>query len=796
MIVSNNTLLNILIPNNNSALKNVLKEADAKQLSSNTKDGTSIQSIIKNLFSDTLSGAKSNEAVQNMLKNSNIFKDMGSFTSQLKDLQNTIKNDPKLEKFESIIKNFLVNIKNLDESVLKEQVAKSGVFLESKLNDTLKTSNLPNKIENILTQLKQELGKVNNPASKDISNAIDQLLNSKTNTKVSLTKDLNTILSQVKNLEELKNSPQTQNLLKQISQLTSLKNEIKLLNTAISNNQTTQPNTSQNQALTQAQPQTQTQIPKSELTRQVPEQKSTPLNQIKDALNSMKESLVKIDSPIAKQLSQEISNILSQKNVPMQNVLDQSKTIISKLQNFIVNQPSSDNLSNIKTQNTSLKTIAYNTPNSNIKVTLETPVPNQTQNTSTQTQSVNPKINELLTTIKQTISPVESPKLQNILKEINTVLAQKSSVPSESQNNQVKTIVNKLENALVNLPSTPQTNNITQLTNTLKTVIYTQNLTSATQLQSQTPVTPQQNQTPQTLTNQQVQANPTLINDHQVVTKLNDILSNIKTELLNNNFSLSKQTIQLIDKLLAQTNITQNTALLQNNISELLTSVKTTIASSSTATFQSEPILKLLNQLETSIKPNSPLLNEKNLINNPELQKTNITNDIKSTLLQLSEELKQTNTPTANEIMKNVDKLLTQVDYYQLMSLTSSSNYIYFPFIWDMLEDGSLSMKKLNEERFFVEINLKLKEYGKVNMMLIMYDENHLDMSIFAQKDKLKNELSSHLQSLKQSLSSVGIIPGTIKLLDLKEEAKKPKEEDSFADVYTQQTGFGVDIKV
>jgi len=796
MIVSNNTLLNILIPNNNSALKNVLKEADAKQLSSNTKDGTSIQSIIKNLFSDTLSGAKSNEAVQNMLKNSNIFKDMGSFTSQLKDLQNTIKNDPKLEKFESIIKNFLVNIKNLDESVLKEQVAKSGVFLESKLNDTLKTSNLPNKIENILTELKQELGKVNNPASKDISNAIDQLLNSKTNTKVSLTKDLNTILSQVKNLEELKNSPQTQNLLKQISQLTSLKNEIKLLNTAISNNQTTQPNTSQNQALTQAQPQTQTQIPKSELTRQVPEQKSTPLNQIKDALNSMKESLVKIDSPIAKQLSQEISNILSQKNVPMQNVLDQSKTIVSKLQNFIVNQPSSDNLSNIKTQNTSLKTIAYNTPNSNIKVTLETPVPNQTQNTSTQTQSVNPKINELLTTIKQTISPVESPKLQNILKEINTVLAQKSSVPSESQNNQVKTIVNKLENALVNLPSTPQTNNITQLTNTLKTVIYTQNQTSATQLQSQTPVTPQQNQTPQTLTNQQVQANPTLINDHQVVTKLNDILSNIKTELLNNNFPLSKQTIQLIDKLLAQTNITQNTALLQNNISELLTSVKTTIASSSTATFQSEPILKLLNQLETSIKPNSPLLNEKNLINNPELQKTNITNDIKSTLLQLSEELKQTNTPTANEIMKNVDKLLTQVDYYQLMSLTSSSNYIYFPFIWDMLEDGSLSMKKLNEERFFVEINLKLKEYGKVNMMLIMYDENHLDMSIFAQKDKLKNELSSHLQSLKQSLSSVGIIPGTIKLLDLKEEAKKPKEEDSFADVYTQQTGFGVDIKV
>jgi len=781
MIVSNNTLLNILIPNNNSALKNVLQEADAKQLNSNTKDGTSIQGIIKNLFSDTLSGTKSNESIQNMLKNSNVFKDLGSFTGQLKDLQNMIKNDPKLEKFESVIKNFLVNIKNLDESILKEQVAKSGVFLESKLNDTLKTNNLPNKIENILTQLKQELTNANTSQSKEISKAIDLLLNSKTNTKTSLMKDLNTILSQVKNLEELKNSPQTQNLLKQISQLTSLKNEIKLLNTALKSNQSTQTTNIQNQPLTQ------TAIPKSELTQASSEQKNLPLNQIKDSLNSLKQNLSKIDTPIAKQLSQDISTILLQKNVPMQNVLDQSKTIINKLQNFTVNQASSENIDNIKTQTNALKTVAYTTPNTNIKVSLETPVQNQLQNVNTQASNNSPRINELLTTIKQNISAIEAPKAQNILKDINTALTQNNTVPNESQNT-IKTIVNKLENVLINQPTTPQTTNLSQLTNSLKTLIYSEN---------QTPGVQQQSQAAQSLSNQQVQTNPTIINEHQVISKLNDILTNIKSELLNNNFPLNKETLQLIDKLLTQSNTTKNITLLQNNITELLSSVKTTIASTNNpSTFQSEPILKLLNQLENSIKPNSPLLNEKNLINNPELQKTNITHDIKSTLLQLSEELKQSNNSTYNEMIKNVDKLLTQVDYYQLMSLTSNSNYIYFPFIWDMLEDGSLSMKKLNEEKFYVEINLKLKEYGKVNMMLIMYDENHLDMSIFAQKDKLKNELSSHLQTLKQSLSAVGIIPGTIKLLDLKEEPEKTIEEDSFDDVYTQQTGFGLNIKV
>ena len=84
MIVSNNTLLNILIPNNNSALKNVLKEADAQQLSTSQKNNSSVQNIIKNLFSDNISGAKSNEAIQNMLKNSSVFKDMGSFTTKLK----------------------------------------------------------------------------------------------------------------------------------------------------------------------------------------------------------------------------------------------------------------------------------------------------------------------------------------------------------------------------------------------------------------------------------------------------------------------------------------------------------------------------------------------------------------------------------------------------------------------------------------------------------------------------------------------------------------------------------------
>ena len=81
-------------------------------------------------------------------------------------------------------------------------------------------------------------------------------------------------------------------------------------------------------------------------------------------------------------------------------------------------------------------------------------------------------------------------------------------------------------------------------------------------------------------------------------------------------------------------------------------------------------------------------------------------------------------------------------------------------------------------------------------MLLVMYDKNHLDISIFAQKDNLKEKIMEHLQGLKKSLNSVGIVPGAIKLLDFKEEGEQIKKEDSFENLYDQHLGFGINIKV
>lgn len=82
-----------------------------------------------------------------------------------------------------------------------------------------------------------------------------------------------------------------------------------------------------------------------------------------------------------------------------------------------------------------------------------------------------------------------------------------------------------------------------------------------------------------------------------------------------------------------------------------------------------------------------------------------IQNDMKTILLQMQEQLasKTSDSNSLTEASKNIDKLLFQVDYYQLLSLSSNANYVYLPFLWDMLEDGSIGMKKIMKKNFIVK---------------------------------------------------------------------------------------------
>ncbi|MFW2352310.1 flagellar hook-length control protein FliK [Aliarcobacter butzleri] len=562
MLVSNGSLLNILLPNNNKVLNDVLKEADSKNLEQMVKSSTSSTSastILKELFTSLKDGTKSNTTIENMLKNSATFKELGNVSTNLSSLVDELSTDENLQKFKPVLENFLKDVKNIDANALKEQIKNSGIFLESKLSQT------PNsKLENVLTQLQNLVKDINTPQAKQVNELIDKLLQNiktqtNTNTQITqnqtatneFTNNLKTLTSSLQNLNNSLNPTQTQNLSNLANQLKSLINEGTLVESKIENS--------------------------TNLT-----DKTTNLannSTLKDIINlQTKELLTQIKNDIIQN-----PNMIQNKNIlPMIDNLLKMDNLFSKndtIQNFLANSNSSGNL-------------------------------------STFTSNFASNLSPLLTTLKESLESL----------------------------------------------------------------------------------------------------NP-------------------------NNTHLQNHLTKLVDKV-------------EHIIQDLATT------------------------------PNGKL-------------DTKVSEDMKTVLLQMQDELASKTDPKSLEVAKQVDRLLTQIDLHQLTSLVSNSNYVYLPFFWEMLEDGSIEMKQKDEEKFFCQINLTLKDFGKVDLMLGLYDKNKLDLTIYAQREHFKTAIRENMQQLKIALNSVELIPVNVKLLDMKEDNKESsKPTQTYINNYNNQDlSSGIDIR-
>ena len=547
MLVTNNTLLNILLPNDNKVLKEVLKEADSKTLEQLVKNNSaSINDVLKDLFDGLKNGTKSNNTIENMLKNSSVFKDLGTVSNNLSSLLENISQDENLQKFKPLIENFLKNIKDMDANTLKEQLKNSGVFLESKLATPVNA-----KLESVLTQIQNLLKDINTPQSKQVNELLNKLLQ----------------------------TPQNQTT----SQNTEFGANLKSLTTALQN----------------------------------------------------------LNSSLTPTQTQNLSNLTNQ----LKTIVNNAALVESKIENSIPMDKS------------------IQTPMQNIQLK----------------DGINVQTKDLLLQIKNDI--LQNPTLQN--KNILPIIDNLLKMPD---------LFSKGEN-LQNLMST---NNLSTFSNN-----FTSNLTP--------------------------------------------LLTTLKENL----------------ELLNPTN-----ANLQNNLT------------------------KLVDKVEHLIQ---------DMVNNPKGE-PKITEDIKTVLLKIQEELAFKTDSKSQEIGKQVDKLLTQIDYQQLLTLSSNSNCVYLPFLWDMLEDGNISMKKADEDKFYCQINLTLKDFGKVDLMLALYDKNKLDLTVYAQREHFKTALKDNMQQLKIALNNVHLIPVNIKLLDLKDENEsKDKPVQAYINNgYNQNSNLnsGVDIRV
>ena len=418
----------------------------------------------------------------------------------------------------------------------------------------------------------------------------------------------------------------------------------------------------------------------------------------------------------------------------------------------------------------------------------------------------NAKLENLLQNISNLIKTIDTPEAKNSSQIIDNILKnipKDGSLKSSELVNNLKTLVNSLQN-LSNSLNPNQTQTLNNLANELKNFIQngvmieskTENLVPKTQ--TQTPQTEDVN-----IENTQIK---NLINN-----QVKELLTQIKQDLTQNqNIIQNKNILPLIDKLISlpdlfskseailnsvqNTNISNFSNNFATNLNPLLTALKESLQAINPKNTE------IQNQINSLIKKVENIIQEytNNNLDNPKDNQT-LDNDFKSILLKMQDEIAQKTDIKSQDSLKTINNLLTQIDMQQLTSLVSNSNFVYIPFFWEMLEDGTVEIKEKEEDKFFCQIKLTLKDFGKIDLMLSMYDENKLDMTIYAQREHFKVTLRDNLQKLKLALNEANIIPMNVKLLDMKEESenKEQKPTNVYQNNYNNDfiTSSRIDIK-
>ena len=397
----------------------------------------------------------------------------------------------------------------------------------------------------------------------------------------------------------------------------------------------------------------------------------------------------------------------------------------------------------------------------------------------------NAKLENLLQNISNLLKTIDTPEAKNSSQIIDNILKnipKDGSLKSSELVNNLKTLVSSLQNLSSSLNSN-QTQTLNNLANELKNFIQ-----NGSMIESKT-----ENLVQKTLTQTQTSEDENINSANNIKSLINnqvkELLTQIKQDLTQNqNIIQNKNILPLIDKLISLPDLFSKSEAILNsvqnsNISNFSNNFATNLNPLLTALKESLQAInpkniEIQNQINSLIKKVENIIQEytNNNLDNPK-DNQKLDNDFKSILLKMQDEIAQKTDIKSQDSLKTINNLLTQIDMQQLTSLVSNSNFVYIPFFWEMLEDGTVEIKEKEEDKFFCQIKLTLKDFGKIDLMLSMYDENKLDMTIYAQREHFKVTLRDNLQKLKLALNEANIIPMHIKLLDMKEESETQEQK-------------------
>ena len=397
----------------------------------------------------------------------------------------------------------------------------------------------------------------------------------------------------------------------------------------------------------------------------------------------------------------------------------------------------------------------------------------------------NAKLENLLQNISNLLKTIDTPEAKNSSQIIDNILKnipKDGSLKGSELVNNLKTLVSSLQNLSSSLNSN-QTQTLNNLANELKNFIQ-----NGSMIESKT-----ENLVQKTLTQTQTSEDENINSANNIKSLINnqvkELLTQIKQDLTQNqNIIQNKNILTLIDKLISLPDLFSKSEAILNsvqnsNISNFSNNFATNLNPLLTALKESLQAInpkniEIQNQINSLIKKVENIIQEytNNQLDNPK-DNQKLDNDFKSILLKMQDEVAQKTDIKSQDSLKTINNLLTQIDMQQLTSLVSNSNFVYIPFFWEMLEDGTVEIKEKEEDKFFCQIKLTLKDFGKIDLMLSMYDENKLDMTIYAQREHFKVTLRDNLQKLKLALNEANIIPMNVKLLDMKEESETQEQK-------------------
>ncbi len=185
--------LNVLLPHMNKALAKVMEQATPEQLDALGKS-SDMKSIMTALFDAARTPTRSNTMLLEILKNSPLFKSMGSVAQDVRALNQLMKQTPMPPALERAMAQFVKTFESMDAAILKQQLSNSGIFLESKLAQPVapmrELQTLLNTLDELVSKspkaearvIGQELKQLvsqfegGTRSSKEITTALQQLL--------------------------------------------------------------------------------------------------------------------------------------------------------------------------------------------------------------------------------------------------------------------------------------------------------------------------------------------------------------------------------------------------------------------------------------------------------------------------------------------------------------------------------------------------------------------------------------------------------------------------------------------